>query len=110
MDRGFVTPSSLHYVRNHGPVPKLKWEEHKLTVTGILGKPRTFSMDEITAMPQVDFCPGERNALSISHHFGTSRSNGLAAFWEICMQFTKKCKTQDFTIERHLESFSKRSE
>ena len=55
MDRGFITPSSLHYVRNHGPVPKLDWDTHKVTVTGVLGKPRTFTMDEIAAMPQVAF-------------------------------------------------------
>lgn len=52
MDRGFVTPASLHYVRNHGPVPKLTWKDHRLTVKGLGGISRTFSMDEIAAMPQ----------------------------------------------------------
>ena len=53
MGHGFVTPSALHYVRNHGPVPQLNWDEHKLTITGLVDRPRTFSMDEIAAMPQV---------------------------------------------------------
>ena len=32
MSRGFITPVSLHYVRNHGPVPKLAWETHRLNI------------------------------------------------------------------------------
>ena len=53
MGHGFVTPSALHYVRNHGAVPQIKWSDHKLTITGLVDKPRTFTMDEIAAMPQV---------------------------------------------------------
>ncbi len=26
----FITPCSLHYVRNHGAVPQLSWDEHKI--------------------------------------------------------------------------------
>lgn len=32
MDKGFITPVSLHYVRNHGAVPKLDWDTHKVKV------------------------------------------------------------------------------
>lgn len=53
MDRGFITPSSLHYVRNHGPVPKLNWKDHRLEVKGLVDTPKTFTMNEIAAMPQV---------------------------------------------------------
>ena len=28
MEEGFITSAALHYVRNHGAVPKIKWEEH----------------------------------------------------------------------------------
>lgn len=34
MKYGFITPTSIHYVRNHGAVPKLHWETHKLEITG----------------------------------------------------------------------------
>ncbi|CAG8716143.1 19776_t:CDS:1, partial [Racocetra fulgida] len=34
MDQGFITPVPLHYVRNHGPVPKLHWDTHRLVVDG----------------------------------------------------------------------------
>ena len=32
-DAGFITPTALQYVHNHGPVPKLSWDTHSLTVT-----------------------------------------------------------------------------
>ena len=32
MEKGFITPVSLHYVRNHGAVPKLDWDTHKVKV------------------------------------------------------------------------------
>ena len=50
-DRGFLTPASLHYVRNHGAVPKIAWSEHRLTVDGMVGAPKTFTMDDLLAMP-----------------------------------------------------------
>ena len=31
LDYGFYSPVNLHIVRNHGAVPKIKWEEHKRT-------------------------------------------------------------------------------
>src|SRR5579871_3760362 len=29
---GLITPNQLHYVRNHGPVPRLLWELHKINI------------------------------------------------------------------------------
>lgn len=34
LEQGFITPTPLHYVRNHGPVPKLSWGTHRLIVDG----------------------------------------------------------------------------
>lgn len=62
----FITPSSLHYVRNHGACPNLKWEEHKIAVGGpLVPNPIDFSMDEIAAMPSRELpvtlvCAGNR--------------------------------------------------
>jgi len=62
----FITPSSLHYVRNHGAVPKLSWDSHTVTVGGPLATtPVTFSMDELAAMEPREFpvtlvCAGNR--------------------------------------------------
>jgi nitrate reductase (NAD(P)H) len=79
------TPSALHYVRNHGDVPKLSWDEHKLE---LLGMPSTdaenqmrisISMPELIAtLPSVEIpltfaCDGNRrkevNALQRSQGF-----------------------------------------
>ena len=41
---GLITPNELHYVRNHGAVPRLLWELHELDVEG--GK-LVLSMDDL---------------------------------------------------------------
>ena len=62
----FITPSSLHYVRNHGACPNLKWEEHTLCVGGsLVTKPLELTMDDIAAMeprelPVTLVCAGNR--------------------------------------------------
>ena len=65
MGAGFITPSSLHYVRNHGAVPKCSWATHTLTVDGLVDKPTTFTMDDLLAMPAREIpitlvCAGNR--------------------------------------------------
>eukprot|EP00588_Corethron_pennatum_P001902 CAMPEP_0194297980 /NCGR_PEP_ID=MMETSP0169-20130528/59908_1 /TAXON_ID=218684 /ORGANISM="Corethron pennatum, Strain L29A3" /LENGTH=942 /DNA_ID=CAMNT_0039047911 /DNA_START=612 /DNA_END=3440 /DNA_ORIENTATION=- len=61
----FITPSSLHYVRNHSAVPKLEWDTHTLLVGGVVSSPLELSMDEIAAMPPREIpvtlvCAGNR--------------------------------------------------
>lgn len=51
MKRGMMTPVSLHYVRNHGPVPRLEWGSHRVSVGGLVSRPRSFSMDELVSLP-----------------------------------------------------------
>ena len=65
MEQGFITPAALHYVRNHGAVPKIKWEEHRLSVGGCVDKPTVFTMDDLLAMPARELpitlvCAGNR--------------------------------------------------
>lgn len=67
-DAGLITPTHLHYVRNHGAVPKLDWDTHKVTVEdpeGLCRNPREFSMKEIAEMdwiciPVTLACDGNR--------------------------------------------------
>ena len=61
----FITPASLHYVRNHGACPKLTWEDHKVHIGGLVKTPLTLSMDEIASMPPRELpvtlvCAGNR--------------------------------------------------
>jgi nitrate reductase (NAD(P)H) len=43
-DAGLITPNQLHYIRNHGPVPHLLWETHRIDVGN--GK-LVLSMDDL---------------------------------------------------------------
>lgn len=65
LDAGFITPPSLHYVRNHGKCPRLDWDTHRFTVGGLVGKVRTFTMDDLVKLPSVTLpvtlvCAGNR--------------------------------------------------
>lgn len=50
-EAGLITPNELHYVRNHGAVPRLYWETHTLDVED--GK-LVLTMDEIASYPSVN--------------------------------------------------------
>lgn len=50
MEKGFITPVSLHYVRNHGAVPKLDWDSHRVHVSGMVDQPMTFSVPELISL------------------------------------------------------------
>jgi len=64
----FLTPSSLHYVRNHGACPKLSWDEHTVCVGGdpnLVATPLELSMTELADMeprelPVTFVCAGNR--------------------------------------------------
>ncbi|CAB4392018.1 unnamed protein product [Rhizophagus irregularis] len=65
MEQGFTTSTSLHFVRNHGPVPKISWDTHRLVVDGLVPKTLNLSMDDIIKMPYREFpvtlvCAGNR--------------------------------------------------
>lgn len=62
----FITPSSLHYVRNHGACPKLSWHTHTLLIGGPGVKTALeVSMPELVLMPPRELpvtlvCAGNR--------------------------------------------------
>ncbi|GMH44112.1 hypothetical protein BSKO_12046 [Bryopsis sp. KO-2023] len=65
MDRGFITPVSLHLVRNHGAAPKLNWKTHRVEINGLVDKPISLTMDEIVKFPSITVpvtvtCAGNR--------------------------------------------------
>lgn len=69
MASGFITPPSIHYVRNHGAVPKLQWDTHTITINGLVEQQLTISMEELVAMPSVTMpitlvCAGETSSSS----------------------------------------------
>jgi len=66
-EAGWITPPSLHVVRNHGAVPKISWESHKLVIDGV-PRPCQLTMDDITSgkvgeivsIPVSFICAGNR--------------------------------------------------
>ncbi|OWM88463.1 hypothetical protein CDL15_Pgr003875 [Punica granatum] len=66
MHHGFITPVPLHYVRNHGPVPKAAWQDWTVEVTGLVKRPTRFTMDQLVndflarEFPTTLVCAGNR--------------------------------------------------
>jgi DMSO/TMAO reductase YedYZ molybdopterin-dependent catalytic subunit len=50
--RGWVTPTRLFFVRNHFPVPEIDVNTWRLSVEGRVGKPRQWTWDELTELPE----------------------------------------------------------
>ncbi|KAK9766352.1 Nitrate reductase [NADH] 1 [Basidiobolus ranarum] len=75
---GYITSTALHYVRNHGYVPRLDWDTHTLEVFGLVGVSKTFTMDEIasfqkTEIPVTLACSSNRTDEMRTH----SSQNGI---------------------------------
>ncbi|KAM5575942.1 nitrate reductase [NAD(P)H] [Rosa sericea] len=66
MHHGFITPVPLHYVRNHGVVPKATWHDWTVEVTGLVKRPARFTMEQLTTefrareFPVTLVCAGNR--------------------------------------------------
>uniref|UniRef100_J3LHH7 Nitrate reductase n=1 Tax=Oryza brachyantha TaxID=4533 RepID=J3LHH7_ORYBR len=66
MSHGFITPAPLHYVRNHGPVPKADWSTWTLEVTGLVKRPARLTMEQLVTgfeaveLPVTLVCAGNR--------------------------------------------------
>lgn len=66
MHHGFITPVPLHYVRNHGPVPKATWADWTVEVCGLVKRPGCFTMEQlVNDFPSKEFpatlvCAGNR--------------------------------------------------
>src|SRR6266567_6762132 len=50
--RSWVTPTRLFFVRNHFPVPQIDLATWRLAVGGRVGRPRLWTWDELTALPE----------------------------------------------------------
>ncbi|KAL2497256.1 Nitrate reductase [NADH] 2 [Abeliophyllum distichum] len=66
MHHGFITPVPLHYVRNHGYVPKARWDEWTVEITGLVKRPMILTMHQLVdEFPSREFpvtlvCAGNR--------------------------------------------------
>lgn len=91
-DAGLTTPNEFHYVRQHGAVPHLLWETHKLEISGLDGKVTSLSMDDIkTKWKPINIqvalaCDGNRrkelNLLKRSKGFNWAAGGVSCSFWK----------------------------
>ena len=90
---GLITPNKLHYVRNHGAVPRLKWEDHQLHIleTPFISKPKSYSMEDITGFDWINIpvtfaCDGNRrkelNLIKRSKGFDWAAGGVSCAYWK----------------------------
>jgi len=51
---GMITPSSLHFIVNHGfESPEIDPQEHRLLIHGMVDRPLIFTVDELKRLPSV---------------------------------------------------------
>ncbi|KAL4308129.1 hypothetical protein GQ457_01G027850 [Hibiscus cannabinus] len=66
MHHGFITPVPLHFVRNHGAVPKASWDDWTVEITGLVRRPMKLTMDQLVndfqsrEFPVTLVCAGNR--------------------------------------------------
>lgn len=88
-DAGLITPNELHYVRNHGAVPRILWEFHVIDVEG--GKLK-LTMDDLKErfdsinIPVALACDGNRrkelNMIRRSKGFNWGSGAVSCAYWK----------------------------
>lgn len=50
---GMITPSDLHFERNHGGVPAIDPEKYELMIHGMVDKPMIFTLSDLRRFPSV---------------------------------------------------------
>ena len=89
-EHGFLTPNTVHYVRNHGIVPQLSFFDHSIQITGLVDRPLTISMAELVQMPTITMpvtlnCAGnrrkEQNLIQKGIGFDWGPSAASTAIW-----------------------------
>jgi sulfite oxidase len=73
-----VTPTSLHFVRNHGGIPDIEVDKWELKIDGLVRNPRTFTLAELqdeTMFPRMEKvvtiqCSGTRRIEQIQAYAG----------------------------------------
>ena len=87
---GLITPAPIHYVRNHGAVPHILWENHRLEVTA--GTELVFLVDDLINqfesynIPVFLACDGSRrkelNMMKATRAFNFTAAAASCAYWK----------------------------
>lgn len=49
--QGTITPSDLHFERNHGGVPAIDPNQYRLLIHGMVDKPKVFTLEDLKRLP-----------------------------------------------------------
>lgn len=91
--RTFITPTPVHYVRNHGAVPRLDWDSHRFKIDGLVDRPLAFTMNElletfktqVVSLPILLVCAGnrrkEQNMIKKSIGFNWGAGAASTSIW-----------------------------
>lgn len=74
----WITPNELFYIRSHAPVPEVDTGKYRLVVEGLVGRPLSLSLDQISELADADVvatltCAGNRR----SEHSQTKQVDGV---------------------------------
>jgi sulfane dehydrogenase subunit SoxC len=79
--QGIITPARLHFMQQHSSeFPEIDWDEHRLTIHGLVDRPLSFSMDELRRLPSVSrvhFVECHGNSSPASHNPQNSKNPNL---------------------------------
>jgi nitrate reductase (NAD(P)H) len=91
--RTFITPTPVHYVRNHGAVPRLDWDSHRFQIDGLVDRPLELTTQalldtfksHVVSMPVLLVCAGnrrkEQNMIKKSIGFSWGAGAASTAVW-----------------------------
>jgi sulfane dehydrogenase subunit SoxC len=79
--QGIITPARLHFMQQHSSeFPEISWDEHRLTIHGMVERPLTFTMDDLKQLPSVQrvhFVECHGNSSPQSHNVQNSKNPNL---------------------------------
>src|SRR6202046_5385142 len=53
IDCGYSTPNGLHFTINHGGIPAIDPDKHKLVIHGLVKRPLEFSVETLSRYPMI---------------------------------------------------------
>jgi len=115
-DKGFITPTSLHYVRNHGAAPKIAWDDHVVHFGGMVPNRLQLKMKDIVALPTHSLpvtlvCCGnrrkEQNMIKQTKGFNWGAAGVSTGVWtgvrlSVLLRMAGVCSVDDFPAGMHI--------
>lgn len=81
LDKSWITPNDIHYVRTHIPTPRVSLDSWNLTLDGEVERPQKFNLDDLKQFPESEHivtleCSGNGRAFHDPHVPGIQWEKG----------------------------------